>query len=552
MKNLKAYTADFLAASLTMLMLSLIHAPFDMSFLIPAAYIPLVTRFFYTDNRRRFAALTFLASMGYWLFNIYWLTNIIAIGWIGASALMATFILLLLWGLNASLRKGWKLWIALPVIITGIECFYGIPFGGFKWHLLGHSLYRELEFIQIADITGVAGISFAIAMVNGLLCDIIIAKNVKTLRPAILITAAVIIAIWGYGKYRLTTSPANFTQGPLIAIVQSNVPSAVKEDKFEGENILNGLFELSREALDTGAGLLVWPETIVSAAINFDFLVYTHRDSSPWKYHNALQDFSAETAYLLTGATALKVGKVDGELKVTDQYNSAFLYTPDRDEPVVQYDKIHLVPFGEYIPPRNVQWLRKIFLSLSPYDYDYTLTPGTDITRFRANLEGKQWNFAAMICYEDTDAQLNRKLIYSKEKGKADWMLNISNDGWYVWYDEGEMKPSIELPQRTAISVFRAVENRITLMRSVNTGISCKIDPTGRIIQGFENGTLPAEPFDRQAVEGWFTDRPDIDPRITFFTRYGTIFSKSTAAVFILLLLPARLRRPLKSPKRKA
>jgi apolipoprotein N-acyltransferase len=165
------------------------------------------------------------------------------------------------------------------------------------------------------------------------------------------------------------------------------------------------------------------------------------------------------------------------------------------------------------------------------------------MTRFKAELEGKEWNFAAMICYEDTDAQLNRKLVYTPQSGKADWLLNISNDGWYVSYEEDEIKPSTELPQRTAISVFRAIENRITLMRSVNTGISCKIDPTGRIIDGYKDGNLPKRAFDRQAVAGWFTDRPEIDPRITFFTKYGTIFSKITGFILaLLLLLPSQIK----------
>ena len=121
--------------------------------------------------------------------------------------------------------------------------------------------------------------------------------------------------------------------------------------------------------------------------------------------------------YLITCASALKVGYVDQIPKVTDQYNCALMYVPQGYQWGKRYDKIHLVPFGEYIPPQNAKWLKKIFLSYSPYDYDYTLTAGKEKVRFQANLEEKDWNFAVMICYEDIDAKLNRKLVYSPQQG---------------------------------------------------------------------------------------------------------------------------------------
>ena len=546
MNKIPNYIKEIIAIVATMVMLSIIHAPYDLVILAPVAYVPLVLAFSKTRNPKRFILFTFLASIGYWMFNIFWLINIIAIGWIGASAIMALFILLFVWALARAKQTGWGYWLSLPIIVTGIEFFYGGIFGGFKWHLLGHSLYKNLELIQIADITGVAGITFLIAMLNGLVCDIIMHRSIKSLKLPITVCAIAVASVIVYGKYRLQTEPQNFRQGPLIAIVQSNVPSTVKEDKYEGMNILEGLFKVSEKALASGAELLVWPETIVSSAINSEFLIYMKEDSEPWQYHKKIKNFTDGRTYLLTGATALKVGKVDGENKVTDQYNSAFLYSPNHGSFPVRYDKIHLVPFGEYIPPKNIDWIRNIFLAFNPYDYDYTLTAGENLTRFQIKINEKEWNFSAMICYEDTDAQLNRKLTYSKDKGKADWLLNISNDGWYVWYEDGKVKPSSELPQRTAISVFRAVENRITLMRSVNTGISCKIDPLGRIVDGYIDGTLPENVFDRQAVEGYFTDRPEIDSRVTFFTQYGTLFSKLTGVLFVILIILSYAKKPRK------
>jgi apolipoprotein N-acyltransferase len=101
--------------------------------------------------------------------------------------------------------------------------------------------------------------------------------------------------------------------------------------------------------------------------------------------------------------------------------------------------------------------------------------------------------------------------------------VNLSNDGWYVRYKEGKIYPSVELPQRAAITVFRCVENRIAVIRSVNTGISCLIDPDGRIRNDYLAGSLPKNAMDRKGPngEGWFVDQIPLDARITFFTRHG-------------------------------
>lgn len=538
----KPLLKDTLLITLSAITLTVIHAPFDMGFFSPFAYIPLIIGFYKTQNKKRFFLTTYIVWTGYWLFNLFWLINIIALGWVAIGLVMALFKLIFLFSLNICQKRKHQLWLCLPLIITGIEWLYGLPFGGFQWHLLGHSMYKYLAVIQIADIFGVAAITAVLAMINGLICDLLLYKNTRKQFVPICVCTAVVISVLSYGAYRLNTIPKELTKGPLIGSIQTNVPSIIKEDKFEGKNILSTLFKLSDQAIESGAELLVWPETIVAAAINKDFLVYSQEDSESWWYHNKLSVFTKSRTHLIAGATALGVGEVDGQLKVVDQYNTALMYLPDGSQWHKRYDKIHLVPFGEYIPPQDVEWLKKIFLSFSPYDYDYTLTAGSEPVRFEANLEEKNWSFAVMICYEDTDAQLNRKLVYSPEKGKADWLLNISNDGWYVWYEDGKITPSIELAQRTAISVFRAVENRISIIRSVNTGISCKIDPLGRIVDGYEKGSLPEKAFDRQAVEGFFIDRPCIYPKLSVFTKTGEMLS-NLSGIGLICIIAVNLKK---------
>jgi apolipoprotein N-acyltransferase len=104
---------------------------------------------------------------------------------------------------------------------------------------------------------------------------------------------------------------------------------------------------------------------------------------------------------------------------------------------------------------------------------------------------------------------------------RIDWLVNISNDGWFVRFSNDRVLPSTELVQHTAICAFRAVENRLAIIRSVNTGISCMIDTLGRIRDGYQAGNLPQKAFERQGVGGWFADTVPIDSRITFFSKHG-------------------------------
>jgi len=195
------------------------------------------------------------------------------------------------------------------------------------------------------------------------------------------------------------------------------------------------------------------------------------------------------------------------------------------------------VPFGEYIPfKETAPWIYKMILFLSPYDYDYNLTAGATHTTFEVNINEKPWRFGVLICYEDTDPTLTRKHVLDKNGNKrADWLVNLSNDGWYVRFKDKQVYPMAELTQRTAISVFRCVENRISIIRSVNTGISCLIEPTGKIRNDYKAGNLPKQAMKRQGVEGWFTDTIPIDSRVTVFSRYGRWLDMLLAAAFILM-----------------
>jgi apolipoprotein N-acyltransferase len=140
------------------------------------------------------------------------------------------------------------------------------------------------------------------------------------------------------------------------------------------------------------------------------------------------------------------------------------------------------------------------------------------------------YRFGTIICYEDAIPYVGRNFTLDGEgRKRIDWLVNISNDGWFVRFPkaQGRVIPSSELPQHAAICAFRAVENRLAVVRRVYTGISCLIESTGRIRDGYlaASRDFPAEAMDRTAMAGWFVDRLPIDKRVTFYSRHGEWFA---------------------------
>jgi apolipoprotein N-acyltransferase len=152
------------------------------------------------------------------------------------------------------------------------------------------------------------------------------------------------------------------------------------------------------------------------------------------------------------------------------------------------------------------------------------------------------YRFAVIICYEDTIPYVARNFTLDGQGRKQiDWLVNISNDGWFVRFLEEPERviASTELPQHAAICAFRAVENRLPIIRSVNTGISCLIESTGRIRDGYlaASNDFPQRAMKRTALAGWFLDRLPIDSRVTFYSRHGEWFADGCAAAFAATLV---------------
>jgi len=545
--QLKPVLFTFLGFGVSAVLLTVIQVPFTLSLLAWIALVPFILVCSGDCKPWRLVWISYLVSLVYWLGNLYW----IALVTVPAYILFCMY-LGLYWPLLALCVRYCRkkvpvpLFLVVAILFVGAEAWQGILITGFNWRLLAHSQYANLSIIQIADMFGATGVSFIIAMVNGLVAGLVIDgfESKVFRRPNVLKTAFVFLVLLGtilYGRWRIGQTEEFTRPGPVVGSVQPNVPSNIKELAEAGDEILADVIKRSDACIEAGAKLVVWPETIVLTTLNKDYLELCPAEMKPRVFDKEISEHAKERAYILLGAHAAIIEVKGGEYVVADRYNSAYLYGPDGKQGPKRYDKIHLVPFGEYIPFReSIPFIADLVVKLSPYDYDYHLTHGRDYTIFEMAAGQAGYGFGVLICYEDTDPVVTRKMVVGSGGAKrADWLVNISNDGWYVRFRDGKVLPSVELGQRTAISVFRAVENRISIIRSVNAGISCLIDSVGRIKDGFLAGDLPVGAMERQGVGGWFVDRIVVDKRVTFFSRCRRWLDFSCATMWSVVIIVA-------------
>jgi len=607
--HLRSHAFTYLLFAISAAMLTAIQPPIGWSFLAWAAVVPFALACSPQRKAGGVALAAFFVGFLYWLGNLYWIQPITTLGWLGLGLYLSLF-----WGLPAlAVRFARKmripLFIALPVFLTGWERLQGFPLGGFFWRFLGHSQYEHLAMIQVADLVGVAGVSFVVAMVNGLLADLILfaivtrrvglappqtagtersvgqAPPYMPHRMVVVGAVATVVVVAGnllYGQWRLRETPRYVSDGPLVGSLQSNVPQSVKQSFSESGKLFDELMVSSKAAAGAGAELILWPETMVQGILDPGLWPYLRpandkEDGETFlaedkAFHKALSEHALQSgSSLLVGAYGMEIHQDSRGKSYLASFNSAYFYHPDGTRDPGRYDKIHLVLFGEYIPfQHRFPWLFEQLKKLFPEGYNpaYSLEPGRRYTVFemypkveeqKAEDGGQRteqdlrgvlpYRFGTIICYEDAIPYVGRNFTLDEQgRKRVDWLVNISNDGWFVTFPkaEGRVIPSSELSQHAAISAFRAVENRLAIVRSVNTGISCLIESTGRIRDGYVAASkdFPAEAMNRTAMVGWFVDRLPIDKRVTFYSRHGEWFADGCAGVFAgALLWPLATRR---------
>ncbi|OHB25964.1 MAG: apolipoprotein N-acyltransferase [Desulfuromonadaceae bacterium GWC2_58_13] len=417
----------------------------------------------------------FMAGLGFFGLVLYWL-NIVMTTYGGlapilslAAYLMLVAYLALFFGAAtwACCRLQEKLalppMLTLPVLWVSLEFLRSFLFTGFPWATLGYSQQAYLPLIQSADLFGVYGISFLLVFSNALLSRLWDMGRRKQLRElhwiGPVLGLLLIAGNYGYGVWRLGQPPAENGKKLQVALIQGNIDQSVKWDPAFQKSTVDIYRDLSLAAsAETSPDLLIWPES----ATPFYF-----QESGP--LHDEVVAVSRATGrYLLFGSPAFEIAN-----RRYRYLNSSFILDPNGD---IQgrSDKVHLVPFGEYVPlGRLLPFINKLVAGIGDF------SPGM-VNPLPMN--GEQ--IGVLVCFEGIFPELARDYV----RQGSDLLVNITNDAWFG-------KSSAPF-QHLAMIRFRAVENRIWVARAANTGISAFIAPTGRITDQtsiFTSGFLRGE-----------------------------------------------------------
>lgn len=452
---------DLLLAAASGLLLGL---AFPKAGLWPLAWVGLIPLFLALEgvSPRRAFLLGYACGAVQFGVILYWISYVtttyggmtLAAG-AGVCALLVLYLALYpgLFGLGLALtgRAGWPLWLVAPPLWVGLERLRGVAFTGFPWAELGASQFPWLTFIQAADLGGVALLSFVVVLVNVALAQLSWRPAPRQLVPALVALVVLALSLL-YGEFRLRQVDRLVAAAPRlpVAVVQGNIEQSLKwRDGLQDESI-GAYRDLTRAALrGSPPELVIWPET----ALPFYFLLEEEHTPAVMEFLKGLP------SHLLLGSPAYEVGS-GGEVSY---FNRAYLFGP-AGRLLAHYDKVHLVPWGEYVPLKR-----------------YLPFMGTAVPATIGNFEAGRFGLLEMdgqgaarigvlICFESIFSDLAREAA----GGGATLLANLTNDAWFG---------TTSAPyQHFSQSVLRAVETKRAVVRAANTGISGLIGPDGRVL----------------------------------------------------------------------
>jgi apolipoprotein N-acyltransferase len=413
-------------------------------------------------------------GFGYFLAGVYWVGHAFLVeaktfGWllpfaiIGLPTYLALFTALatafarLLW------TRGTMRVVALAVAMTVAEWLRGHLLTGFPWNTFGYALATPPALAQAASLIGIWGLTFiavAVYAAPAVLFDDPADTKRRWLAPAL--AFVVIVSLAGFGLWRLERTPTAFVDGVRLRLMQANIQQDQRFNYSQRQVVMDRYAALSDRATGpNAAGLkdvthLIWPES------SFPFFLTREADAL------------AQIAKLLPEGTVLITGAVRAPETVPTQavkraYNS--IYVLDHDATILSiYDKVHLVPFGEYLPFQD--FLERLgFTQLVRVSGGFI--PGD---RRRAITVPRAPRFLPLVCYE---VVFPGQAVPRGER--PGWMLNLTNDGWF-----GRSSGPYQHLHQARV---RAIEEGLPLVRAANTGISAVIDPLGRVVNSLPLGT---------------------------------------------------------------
>jgi apolipoprotein N-acyltransferase len=407
---------------------------------------------------------------------------------------------------------------------------------GFSWYYLAHTQYRWLELIQISDLVGAYGVSFLLALFAACIAELLPVRILERLKllPAgeaahppdistggrigrVAFCLSLFAATLGYGYAR--RSHVEFPAGPRVALIQGNVTSDVKHEKNDWQKIQRQHEALTGIAVKEQPDLIVWPETMFRWPLVetppelTDAQLQAAHPQLPlgWLRDGQVRRRLAQMSQMAGAAMIIGLETLSVDQERIRTYNSAAFIRPN-GAIAGRYDKLHRVPFGEFIPLAGTfPWLA----NLTPFGAGF----GIDAGLASAVFTNGQFRFAPIICFEDTVPHLVRDIVnvtaQPTDAGpkRVDFLVNITNDGWF--------HGSSELDQHLITAAFRCVECRTPMVRAVNTGISAFIDGDGAIrhrAKGLKTGRAKQE-------EAVVVDHVPLDTRRSYYLAGGDWFA---------------------------
>jgi len=490
----------FLLPVISAILLVLAYPKLNLEFL---AWVALVPLFFTIENKEikeRFIR-GYIFGIIFFAGILWWLVNVSIPGMIVLVLLLSIAPALFCALIPKTEDRGLLTIVFVPAAWVLTEYLRTHLFTGFPWALLAYSQSLNLPIIQIADITGPYGVSFLVVLVNYCIFKAIKKgpKKILSFRDLffgwtyiLLFAMAVYLVsfVYGYNRLRAPEAP----DALKVSVIQGNIPQEMKWDARYKYVIVDKYRALTKDSLKENPRFVIWPETSIPGYIDEEDIMGRIRKLA--KENNI---------FLLVGALRQEAEKI---------YNSAVLISNEGNI-ASYYDKIHLVPMGEFIPfSDSFGWVRN-FIN-KPIGH---FNRGNEFTVFRFTLKDtilrpdriqraiRFYKFSTLVCFEDIFPDLCRRFV----KNGAEFLVNMTNDAWF-----GNTRAPYQHAQG---SIFRAVENRVPVIRAANTGVSCIIDKKGRVIatvrdkkkETFISGYTVAV-----IVPGYYK---------TIYTKFGDVFS---------------------------
>ena len=475
MRN-QLFNNQFILILLSAILMGISQHPLSLGFLAWFGMIPLIYVISNT-NLKNALLYSFLWGFSYNIIVLFWLSQ--NIGTSKVSAFISMIIAVLILSLNPVIvtyiwtrikKSGSCDTFIIPFIWVSVEFARSFGILGFPWTSLANTQIDYFYLIQNAEYVGIYGVSFWILLINTFLYYILFHRRTVKLYLSFIV---IFIFPWILGMYYFSEVKETIIDDYKVSIIQPNIHLSDKRDFTKRFINIDNLIKKSKKCIKKGSQLIIWPES----ALPYDNL------QNPKTMQYIIDSLLIDNdSYLLTGNVIYdKKG----------HYNSAVLI--NKTGIVDIYNKRLLVPVAEYVP------LSDIFQKLKEFNFGQA-----NFSKGEADVVFETYNqkFSSLICFESTFPHINRR----HAKLGADYFVYLVNDGWY----ESAPEPQQHFKQ----SIYRAIENRKTVVRCANTGISSVIYPTGEVVERLDLNT-----------SGEITTFIKKTNRSTFYTNYGNVFA---------------------------